>query len=279
MKKGTRILLIAGALLVLVLVAGALSSLVLLPVWDSESSASSGQVVPGTSSQPSAATHSLASAGSANSSEPQGLSVSGEGRASAAPDMAVLGLGVSAKASTVSAANSQAQGAMTALLDSLKAHGIQEKDIQTSGLSINPEYDYLNNEQVLTGYRVSHMLQVKVRDIDRVGEVIDEAVQAGGDLLQIQSISLTIDDTTALRSQARQKAVADAQATAEELAALAGVTLGDPTYITESNSTPYTQAYSYDRSVSYSAEAAPATEISPGELEVVVYVQISYTIE
>ncbi len=268
MKKGIGVLLIAGALL----------ALVLLAACGSDSSASPEQSAPSTSSEPSAATHSLASASSANSSEPQGLSVSGEGRASAAPDVAVLGLGVSAKASTVGAANSQAQQAMTALLDSLEANGVQEKDIQTSRFSVNPEYDYRNDEQVLTGYRVSHMLQVKVRDIDRAGEVIDDAVQAGGDLLQVQSISFTIDDTTALSSEARQKAVANAQAKAEELASLAGVTLGDPTYITESTSTPYTQPY-YDRSVAYSAEAAPATEISAGELEVVVYVNITYGID
>jgi uncharacterized protein YggE len=268
MKKGIGALLIAGALL----------SLVLLAACGSDSSASPEQSAPSTSSEPSAATHSLASASSANSSEPQGLSVSGEGRASAAPDVAVLGLGVSAKASTVGAANSQAQEAMTALLDALEANGVQEKDIQTTSLSIQPEYDYRNDEQVLTGYRVSHMLQVKVRDIDRAGEVIDDAVQAGGDLLQVQSISFTIDDTTALSSEARQKAVADAQAKAEELASLAGVTLGDPTYITESTSTPYSQPY-YDRSVAYSAEAAPATEISLGELEVVVSVNITYGID
>jgi hypothetical protein len=190
----------------------------------------------------------------------------------------MLGLGVSAKASTVDAANSQVQGAMSALLDSLKANGVQEKDIQTTGFSIYPEYDYRNDEQVLTGYRVSHMLQVKVRDIDKAGEVIDDAVEAGGDLLQVQSISFTIDDTTALGSQAREKAVADAQAKAEELATLAGVTLGEPTYITESISTPYQPLY-YDRAMSGAAEAAPATEISPGELEVVVNVQISYAIE
>ena len=267
MKKGIGVLLIAGALL----------ALVLLAACGSDSSASPEQSAPSTSSETSAATHSLASASSANSSEPQGLSVSGEGRASAAPDVAVLGLGVSAKASTVGAANSQAQQAMTALLDSLEANGVQEKDIQTTSFAIQPEYDYRNDEQVLTGYRVSHMLQVKVRDIDRAGEVIDDAVQAGGDLLQVQSISFTIDDTTALSSEARQKAVADAQAKAEELASLARVTLGDPTYITESTSTPYTQPY-YDRSVAYSAEAAPVTEISAGELEVVVYVNITYGI-
>jgi uncharacterized protein YggE len=268
MRKGLGILLIAGALL----------ALVLLAACGSDSSASPEQSAPSTSSEPSAATHSLASASSANSSEPQGLIVSGEGRASAAPDVAVLGLGVSAKASTVGAANSQAQQAMTALLDSLEANGVQEKDIQTTSFSIQPEYDYRNDEQVLTGYRVSHMLQVKVRDIDRAGEVIDDAVQAGGDLLQVHSISFIIDDTTALSSQARQKAMADAQAKAEELASLAGVTLGDPTYITESTSTPYSQPYDYGL-MTDSAEAAPATEISLGELEVVVSVNITYGID
>jgi hypothetical protein len=268
MKKGIGVLLIAGALL----------TLVLLVACGSDSSASPQESAPATSSESSAATHSLASASQANNSEPQGLSVSGEGRASAAPDVAVLGLGVSAKASTVDAANSQAQEAMSDLLDSLEANGVQEKDIQTTSFSIHPEYDYRNDEQVLTGYRVSHMLQVKVRDIDKAGEVIDDAVEAGGDLLQVQSISFTIDDTTALRSEAREEAVTDAQAKAEELATLAGVTLGDPTYITESTSTPYTQPY-YDGRFGYAAEAEAVTEISVGELEVVVSVNITYAID
>jgi len=192
--------------------------------------------------------------------------------------VAVLGLGVSAKAATVEAANSQVQEAMSDLLDSLEKNGIQEKDIQTSQFSIYPEYDYRDGEQILTGYRVSHMLQVKVRDIDKAGEVIDDAVEAGGDLLQVQSISFTIDDTTALRSEARQEAVADAQAKADELATLAGVSLGNPTYITESISTPYPQPY-YDRGLGYAAEAEAVTEISAGELEVVVSVNITYAID
>jgi len=219
-----------------------------------------------------------AAARSDNNSQAQGLSVSGEGRASAAPDMAVLGLGVSAKAATVKVASSQAQEAMSDLLDSLENNGVEEKDIQTSQFSIYPEYDYRNGEQILTGYRVSHMVQVKVRDIDKAGEVIDDAVEAGGDLLQVQSISFTIDDTTALRSEARQQAVADAQAKADELASLAGVTLGKATYITESISTPYPQPY-FDRGGVYAMEEAPAIEISAGELEVVVSVHITYAIE
>jgi len=269
MKRGIGVLLIAGALL----------SLVLLAACDSDSSASSEQSAPATSSEPSSATHAPAAASLANNSEPQGISVSGEGRASAAPDMAVLGLGVSAKASTVKAASSQVQEAMSDLLDSLEENGVQDKDIQTRQFSIYPEYDYRNGEQILTGYRVSHMLQVKVRDVDKAGEVIDDAVEAGGDLLQVQSISFTIDDTTALRSEAREEAVADAQAKADELATLAGVSLGKPTYITESAYTP-SPLLPLPRAVGYGMEeAAPVTEISAGELEVVVNVHITYAID
>ncbi len=264
MKKGIGVLLIAGALL----------SVVLLAACDSDSSASPEGSAPVTSSGP----YGSAAASSDNNSQAQGISVSGEGRASAAPDMAVLGLGVSAKAATVKAANSRVQEAMGDLLDSLEDNGVEEKDIQTSQFSIYPEYDYRNGEQILTGYRVSHMVQVKVRDIDKAGEVIDDAVEAGGDLLQVQSISFTIDDTTALRSEAREEAVADAQAKADELATLAGVSLGKATYITESISTPYPQPY-YDRGGVYAMEEAPVTEISAGELEVVVSVHITYAIE
>jgi len=274
MKKGIGVLLIAGALL----------SLVLLAACGSDSSASPDQSGPAASSGPSASEPSSGPYGSsaaslANNSEPQGLSVSGEGRASAAPDMAVLGLGVSAKAATVKAANSQVQEAMSDLLDSLEDNGVQEKDIQTSQFSIYPEYDYRNDEQILTGYRVSHMVQAKVRDIDKVGEVIDDAVKAGGDLLQVQSISFTIDDTTALRSEAREEAMTDAQAKAEELATLAGVSLGKPTYITESISTPYYPQPYLDRGIGLAMEEASVTEISAGELEVVVSVNITYAIE
>jgi uncharacterized protein YggE len=274
MKRGMGVFLMAGVLL----------SVLLLAACSSDSSASPEESAPATSSgqsvsQTSSGVSGSAAASSDSNSQMQGISVSGQGQASAAPDVAVLGLGVSAKAATVKAANSQAQEGMSDLLDSLESNGVQEKDIQTTSFSIYPEYDYRNNEQILTGYRVSHMLQVKVRDIDKVGEVIDDAVEAGGDLIQVQTISFTIDDTTALRSEARQKAVADAQATAGELASLAGVTLGKATYISESVSTPYSQPY-YDRAMAgIMEEAAPATEISAGELEVVVIVQMSYAID
>jgi len=265
MKKGIGIALMAGALL----------AALLFVACGSDSSASTD---PGSSSSsPSGASGAAASFQASDGSGSGGISVSGEGRVSVAPDMALLGIGVSTKEDTVAAANSAVQAAMDRLLSSLKADGIVDKDIQTSQFSISPEYDYQFSEPRLTGYRVTHMLQVKVRDIDRAGEVIDDAVEAAGDLVQVGSISLTIDDTSALAKQARELAMADAKAKAEELARLAGVELGKPISISESSYTPSPPVY-YDRAVA-GGELAPAqTSISTGELEVVVSVQITYGI-
>jgi uncharacterized protein YggE len=192
--------------------------------------------------------------------------------------MALLSIGVSTKEDTVAAANSAVQAAMDRLLNSLKGNGIVEKDIQTSQFSINPEYDYGLSEPRLTGYRVTHMLQVKVRQIDQAGKVIDDGVEAAGDLVQVGSISLTVDDTSPMAGQARELAMADAKAKAEDLARLAGVELGKPISISESSYTP-TPPILYDRAGYASEAAAPAaTTISTGELEVVVSVQITYAI-
>jgi len=253
---------------------GALLAVVLLVACGSDSSASGD---PGSPSSPSGASAAAASLQASDGSGSQGISVSGEGRVSVAPDMALLSIGVSTKEDTVAAANSAVQAAMDRLLSSLKGNGIVEKDIQTSQFSISPEYDYQLSEPRLTGYRVTHMLQVKVRQIDQAGKVIDDSVEAAGDLVQVGSISLTVDDTTAMASQARELAMADAKAKAEELARLAGVELGKPISISESSYTP-SPPVMYDRAFA-SAEAAPAaTSISTGELEVVVSVQITYAI-
>jgi len=264
MKKG----------IVLALMVGTLVAALLLVACGSDSSAAPDS---GGSSAPSGAPGAAASFQASDGSGSGGISVSGEGRVSVAPDMALLGIGVSTKEDTVAAANSAVQAAMDRLLSSLKADGIVDKDIQTSQFSISPEYDYQFSEPRLTGYRVTHMLQVKVSDIDRAGEVIDDAVEAAGDLVQVGSISLTVDDTSPMAGQARELAMADAKAKAEDLARLAGVELGKPISISESSYTP-TPAIGYDRAFA-GAEAAPAaTSISTGELEVVVSVQITYGI-
>lgn len=257
-----------------VLTVGVLLATLLLVACSSDSSASTESG--GSSASPSGASGAAASFQASDSTGSQGISVGGEGRVTVAPDMALLSIGVSAKEDTVAAANSAVQAAMDRLLGSLKADGIVEKDIQTSQFSINPEYDYQLSEPRLTGYRVTHMLQVKVRDIDRAGEVIDDGVEAAGDLVQVSSISLTVEDASAVAGQARELAMADAKAKAQELARLADVELGKPISISESSYTPGPPVY---YSGAYAAEAAmDRTTISTGELEVVVSVQITYAI-
>ena len=164
-----------------------------------------------------------------------GISVSGQGVAAAAPDIASLSLGVSTLADTARQARDNAAAGMTDLIASLTDNGIAEEDYHTSQFSIDPEVDYRpNGEQVLRGYRVTSVLSVTVRDLDRVGEVIDDAVDAVGDPIQVQGVTFSIESPAALQSGARAQAMADAKAKAEELAELAGVGLGKPITISES---------------------------------------------
>src|SRR4030042_730257 len=140
-----------------------------------------------------------------------GISVSGEGKVSGAPDVAVLTLGVSALAPTVKDARDQAATAMNGVVDSIKGNGVDDKDIQTTQFSIYPEYDYRGDTQELRGFRVTNIVTVKIRNIDNTSKVIDDAVAAGGDLTGIQGLDFTIDDPSELRDEARPRAGEAAQ--------------------------------------------------------------------
>ncbi|MDI6857288.1 MAG: SIMPL domain-containing protein [Dehalococcoidia bacterium] len=205
-----------------------------------------------------------------------GIAVTGEGKASGPPDVVVLTLGVSVLAPTVKEARDQATDAMSKVVDSLKSNGVEDKDIQTSQFSIYPEYDYREGEDTLRGYRLTNVATAKLRDIDRTGEALDEAVAAGGDLTNVQGISFTIDDPDELRDQAREEAVADAKAKAERLAELSGVGLGKVISISESFGAPPPIPLARD-AIAESGEGA--TPIEPGELDVVLTVEVVYAID
>jgi hypothetical protein len=206
----------------------------------------------------------------------QGISVSGTGDASGAPDLALLELGVSTEGKTVKEARDAAATAMNDVHDALKGDGVAEKDIQTRQFRIEPEYEFPDGKQELIGFRVTNIVEVKARDLDRVGEVIDDVAKAGGDVVQVQGLRFTIEEPEELRAQARQEAMADARARAEGLAELAGVKLGKPISVSETAGAPPPPFL----------EAAPmgrggeeATPIEPGELEVSVTVDVLFAIE
>jgi uncharacterized protein YggE len=207
----------------------------------------------------------------------EGISVSGSGSAFGAPDVAVLQLGVSVLKPSVKQAREQAASAMQDVLESMKDSGIDDKDIQTTYFSVQAEYDYVNDRQELRGFRVTNIVTAKLRDIDKTGDVLDDAIKAGGDLVEVQSVTFTIDDPDELRQEARREAVEDAHQKAETLADLAGVKLGKPLSISESGG-PVPIPFRGEAEAAVPALAAP-TPIEIGEMEVVIDVQIVYAIE
>jgi uncharacterized protein YggE len=213
----------------------------------------------------------------ANGSQQTGVWVSGTGKVTAVPDVAIFSLGVEAQEKTVKEAQSEAISAMNAIITALKANGVAEKDIQTQWYNISPVMKWVEdtNEQITIGYKVTNMATVKIRDISKAGATIDAVAEAGGNLTRINSINFTVDDPTAYYNQAREKAMQDANAKAEQMATLAGITLGKPTYISESGGYIPTPYYLKD----YAEGGSASTPISPGELDITLSVQVAYAIE
>ncbi|MBI2830135.1 MAG: SIMPL domain-containing protein [Chloroflexi bacterium] len=214
-----------------------------------------------------------------NVKNPQtGIWVNGQGKVSVAPDIAVLDLGISAQGVSVAQAQSEAATAMDKVMTTLTNNGVAKKDVQTRSFSIQQitRFDRNKEQEVVIGYRVTNMVTAKIRNIDKTGAIIDAVAAAGGDLTRINSISFTIDDDTAYLKDAREKAMADARAKAEQMASLAGVKLGKPIYITESF---YTPPIPLPFLRSEAGAPAPTTPISPGEMDITVTVQVNYAIQ
>lgn len=202
-----------------------------------------------------------------------GISVTGTGRASGEPDIAILTLGVESQKDSVAEARSTAADSMNGMIDALKEGGVAEEDIQTTRFSVQPVYDYSNNKQTLTGFIVSNIVTAKIREIDSTGDLIDAAVEAGGNLARVENLSFTIDDPSTLEEQARRDAMAEARSRAATLADAGGVDLGDPISITESGG-----VVPVDFSGARAAQDA-ADELTPiltGQLDVSVTVQVVY---
>ncbi len=214
------------------------------------------------------------------SNQQEGIWVNGEGKLTVAPDIATVSLGIQAQAATVAQAQSDAASAMDKVMKALTANGIADKDIQTENFSITQvtRWDDKTQQQITIGYSVSNTVAAKMRELDKVGTVIDAVATAGGDFTRINDISFSIDDPTIYQRDARDKAMANARNKGEQLAGLAGVKLGSPTYISESSYVPV-PIYKSGAMMEGAAPApAPTTPITPGQLDVTVDVQVVYSI-
>ena len=207
-----------------------------------------------------------------------GISVSGSGSISVEPDLAILNIGVEATGMTVSVARSEAASAMDSVVSSLKKEGILTKDIPTQQLPIYPRYDYQTNKQVLIGYSVTNTARVKVRDLSKVGKIVDNAAASGGDYVRINGISFNVEDTDQYMESLRKQAVQKAQIKAEEYADSAGVKLGSLKSLTEVGAQSPHMPSAMDNQMR--AMSVPMeSPISGGELQITVTVFTVFNID
>jgi uncharacterized protein YggE len=206
--------------------------------------------------------------------DPSSLSVTGRGTATAEPDILEFDVGVSVLRSSVSAAIPVASRQADAVLDMLLRNDVPRGDIQTVDYRIAPEYSWKDDTQTLEGYRVTNLVRVRLRALERAGEILDAVVAAGGDVVRIQNLEFTLDDPSRALAEAREDAWKDARARASQLAALAGVELGDPLAIEESSS--WTQPVPIFEA---SSSLAKSTPIEGGRIEVTATVEVRFSID
>lgn len=214
-------------------------------------------------------------AGPTEGSSASGITVAGTARVEGVPDTLRLDIGVSIVGDSVDAALTKANSTSAALQKSLRDKGVAERDIASTQLSIQPQYDYDRSTSTITGYQVTQSVTAKVRDLDKAGQVIGAATAAGGDATVIDGISFDLEDNAALLSDARERAVTDAKAKAEEYARATGRGLGQVVRLVESTvdePRPYVSELEAAR-----ADGALDVPLAPGTQTVSVEVQVTYS--
>jgi uncharacterized protein YggE len=214
------------------------------------------------------------------STQQNGIWVTGQGEVSVEPDIAVIRLGIESEDKSVATARDRAAAAMNDIIDTLSSNGIADKDIQTQYFNIRQvsTWDRETEKEIVTGYRVTNTVTVTIRDMEKVETVIDAVADAGGDLTRINGVNFSIDNPDEYYEQVIKEAMTDAKNKAEQLAKLAGVDLGNATYISE-NSYYAPVAKSEVPRIAYDEATGYSTSISPGELDISLSIQVAYSIE
>ena len=199
--------------------------------------------------------------------------VSGTGRVAVAPDIADLRLGVSVTRPTVDTARAEAATTMEAILAAMDAAGIPRSDVRTTLLSVQPRYDYRDGKPpTLTGYELANAVEVTVRDLARLGDVVDGALHAGA--TSMDSLSFRVADPAPVEREARMLAMATARSRADVLAEAAGLTITGVSAVVEGGALPPPGPRMKAERMMLAADAA--TPVEAGSQEIVVSVTVSY---
>ena len=206
------------------------------------------------------------------------ITVVGIGKVSGKPDVARVTVGIETQAPSLQKAVDDNKAKMNGLLETLKKLGLADKDIRTSNYSVYTERvsppapgAEISADQMI--YHVTNQVDVTVRDVNQLGDVLDKAVAAGAN--NIYGVNFSVEDTAKLEADARAKAVADAKSRAESLAQLNGLQLGEVLTVSE----VVGSAAPLYREAALGLGGGGGTPVQPGELEMSVSLQITYAIK
>lgn len=205
------------------------------------------------------------------------ISIAGEGKVTAIPDIALVSLGLTTEKKNVSEAQVENSKTMNSLLEKLKGLNIAQEDIKTVNYSIYPAYDWTDGKQILRGYTVSQDVQVKIRKTDQVDEVL--MIAGNLKLNQIGGLTFDIDNPENYKQEARIKALENAKIKADDLAKVMGVKLGKVISFSESEGyvpTPYPM---YAKAEGIGGGGAVAPEVSAGSQEITIMATVSYELD
>ena len=201
------------------------------------------------------------------------ITLNGKGTVDHAPDIAMISVGVSVEAETASTAMSQQSTKMNGVFAAVKAAGIADRDMQTSNLSLNPVYEYPNNQRPrLTGYNASNQITIKVRDLKSLGKTLDAVVKGGGNT--INGVSFSIDKPESYQNEARVEAIKDAAAKAELYANAVGYKV--KRIVTVSENEYFPQPIPMMQRMQVGNQAAESTPIAAGEVSLTQTVSVTF---
>ena len=205
------------------------------------------------------------------------FAVTGEGKVVVKPDIAYVTVGFEASGTSVKEVQTQANAVNQKIVTALKKVGVEEKDIKTTSYNIQPTFDWGSGRQKITGYTANTSLQVKVRDIDRVNEVIDGATAAGAN--QVGGVTFDVDDKSQYEEAARKEAVAEAKKKAQDAAKAAGFRLGKMINYSETSTGYLPRPVNYAAGEAVKLDSAVSTQVQTGSTEIKITVTLSYVLE
>ncbi len=204
------------------------------------------------------------------------ITIEGRGKMTTKPTLALVQFGVVSQATTAAVAQRDNTAKMNAVLQAMQELGIKKDDLETSGYYLNPNYDYNKSPYVITGYSVSQNVSVKVRDFDKIGQVLERGVALG--INQVNNVQFSIDDPTSVRDEARMKALEDARKKADALADALGVDVVRVVSFSESPANVPGPMPMYYREAAMASDAVVAPAIQPGTQDVEMSVSVTFEI-